>query len=178
MGLLEELDRSCRLQSPPDVGLLWRCTPASSPGPETLAGHHKTQRPQAHGSHPAYHAWREGENGFPGKLWKEWKLRGCRLFCWKSQRSTSDVRSDSVTQEMISQKGNAGFQLLCAHVKIARLLRSLLYLSAAFSPTWLKKKIILAFCAASSFFFYVKIIISRTRILGILHIFNFPFFFS
>lgn len=34
----------------------------------------KPKGQQAHGSHPACHAWREGENGFPGKPGKEWKL--------------------------------------------------------------------------------------------------------
>lgn len=58
---------------------------------------------------------------------------------------------------------------------MAHLLWSLVYLSAAFFPTWLKKKIILGFCAASSFFISVKSIISWTRIVGVLHIFNFLF---
>lgn len=114
---------------------------ASSSGPETLEGHHETKRPQAHGSYPACNAWFEGQNHFPGTFWKEWKLRGWRLFHCKSKKSKSDVRSNSVTQEMISQKGNAGFQLYCVHVKIAYLLWSLVYFSAAFFPPlgWKRK---------------------------------------
>lgn len=88
--------------------------PASCSGPETLAGHHETQWPQAHGSFPACHAWFEGQNDFPGKLWKEWKLRGCHLFHCKSKKSKSDVRSNCDSGNDFTERQCWLPTLLCA----------------------------------------------------------------
>lgn len=86
-----------------------------------------------------------------------------------SQRNLNQTSALTVIQEMISQKGNAGFQLYSVQVKMARFLLSLVYLSDVFFPHFAEKE------NHSLFFISVNSIISWTRILGILHIFNFLF---
>lgn len=133
--------------------------PVSSSGTETLAGHHETQRPQAHGSYPACHAWfevptKKGKNDFPGKPWKEWKPRNYSLFHWLRQRWLPT--------------------LLCAS-KItsttAHLLRSCVYFSGLLgkeeNDSW--------FLCCIIFLYFCQSIISWNRTLGPLHIFNFLF---
>lgn len=111
VGLLLEEEWSRQLQS----AALWllprwprtvhtrNCSgvfPASSSGTESLAGHHETQRPQAHGSYPVCHAWFE----VPTKREKMISLEN------PGRNGSQGTAVCFTGPGMISPKGNASFQ--------------------------------------------------------------------
>lgn len=103
------LDWSWRLQSPPDLRPGGGVALYTSELPLAQKPWQVTMKPKGHRHmDPIQHAMPgvKEKMVFLENLGRNGSCRrGCRLFRWKSKRSKSDVCSDSVTQEIISQKG-------------------------------------------------------------------------